>query len=128
MIIHLTTQTAWHTAQQAGAYRTDSLEKEGFIHCSTQEQILPVANSFYRGIPALVLLWLDPALLQAEIRWEPPVHPGASENSERAPSPAAANLFPHIYGPINLDAVVEVVDFLPDQDGVFRQVPGSAVK
>ncbi|MCB9135344.1 MAG: DUF952 domain-containing protein [Anaerolineales bacterium] len=127
MIIHLTTKTAWQAAQHAGAYRADSLEKEGFIHCSTQEQILPVANFLYRGIPELVLLWLDPARVHAEIRWEPPVHPGASENSESAPAPAATNLFPHIYGPINLNAVFEVVDFLPDVDGIFRQVPGSAV-
>jgi uncharacterized protein (DUF952 family) len=126
MILHLTTQNNWQTAQRLSEYRAESLDTEGFIHCSTPEQILNVANFLYRGVPDLLLLWLDPARVRAEIRWEAPVHPAAplATPVENEVEPAA--LFPHIYGTINLDAVLKVVDFLPDEDGVFRHVPGRA--
>jgi len=126
MIVHLTTKTDWKAAQEVGTYRAESLETQGFIHCSTSEQILGVANSFYRGIPALVLLWIDPGRVLAEVRWEAPIHPAArtldSTRGERPPD-KNAELFPHIYGPINLEAVIGVVDFLPDAEGVFQEVP-----
>jgi uncharacterized protein (DUF952 family) len=82
------------------------LAGQGFIHCSTVDQILRVADSFYTGQSGLVLLLLDPRLLKAELRWEP----GADLASE---------LFPHIYGPINQDAVLQVLDFEPAADGKF---------
>lgn len=121
MIIHLTTKTDWETAQFLGEYRAASLESQGFIHCSTAEQILGVANSFYQGVPDLILLWLDPARVKADVRWEAPIHPSASP-ADATPEENESNLFPHIYGPINLDAVVEITAFHPDQDGVFRHV------
>lgn len=125
MIIHLTTQMNWQTAQLLGEYRTESLEAEGFIHCSTPEQILNVANFLYQGIPDLLLLWIDPERVRAEIRWEAPVHPGAPQETPLETGPDnQTERFPHIYGVINLDAVVKVVDFIPDADGVFRYVPG----
>lgn len=120
-ITHLTTKSAWLAAQGMGEYRAESLETQGFIHCSTAEQILTVANSFYRGIPDLVLLWLDPGQLTAEVRWEDPVHSGPHADKNQDEN---TGLFPHIYGPINLNGVVDVVDFLPDADGVFRNIPG----
>lgn len=123
MIIHLTTQHDWETAQRLGEYRAASLASEGFIHCSTAEQILKVANFLYRGQSDLILLWLEPERVHAEIRWEPPVHPAPS--SETPLEPKKDELFPHIYGTINLDAVVKVVDFLPDADGTFRHIPGK---
>ena len=49
MIYHITSRQAWQEAQQRGEYRADSLESEGFIHSSTQSQILPVADKFYKG-------------------------------------------------------------------------------
>ncbi len=106
-ILHITTTTAWESAQRMGEYRADSLQTEGFIHLSTPEQVLWVANSRFRGHPSLVLLVVDPARVRAEVRWEPP------SDSDRA------WLFPHIYGPITLDAVVRVVPFPPGPDGLF---------
>ncbi len=90
--------------------RSKSLEQEGFIHCSQPEQILEVANRFYHGISELVLLWMDPDKVTSEIRWE-----GANNS-----------LFPHIYGPINLDAVISVTELKPEIDGTYRviQLPG----
>jgi uncharacterized protein (DUF952 family) len=125
MILHLTTQTAWNMARQAGEYRAESLAGEGFIHCSTPEQILGVANRFYRDVPGLLLLWINPDQVRAEVRWEAPVHPGlptdtSSRSEVEEPSP---DLFPHIYGPLPLEAVLHIEDFLPEPDGVFRHLP-----
>lgn len=125
MILHLTPKAAWQTAQLVGEYRTGSLDAQGFIHCSTADQILSVANRFYQGAPELVLLWIDPSRVRAEVRWEAPVEPGSDLEAPQENMPEEnASLFPHIYGPLNLDAVMEVFDFPPDADGVFRQVPG----
>jgi uncharacterized protein (DUF952 family) len=110
----LTSREEWLAAQQTGEYRAPSLESEGFIHCSTEKQIVRVANSFYAGQHGLVLLVIDPSQLQAELRWEPPAHP-----SPQADLPPTNELFPHIYGPINIEAVTKVLDFEPDVDGNF---------
>jgi uncharacterized protein (DUF952 family) len=79
----------------------------GFIHCSKAGQILRVANLVFAGQHGLVLLEIDPGRLTSLLRWEP----GAD---------LATELFPHIYGPINLDAVLHVIDFEPGPDGKFH--------
>ncbi len=113
-IYHITSRADWQAAQKLGAYRTPSLEREGFIHASRADQVLKVANAFYRAQAGLVLLQIDPALLQAVLKWEPPVHPQPGEQL-----PPDTDRFPHIYGPINLDAVIRVVDFPVNVDGSF---------
>ena len=114
MIFHITSRTAWDEAQKRGDYRADGFAKEGFIHCSTLAQVLPVANNFYKGQSGLVLLEIEPTLLSAKLKWEPP--------SGGAPPPGvpAGDQFPHVYGPINLDAVVRVVDLASKPDGAFE--------
>jgi uncharacterized protein (DUF952 family) len=110
LICHITTRSAWEAAAQAGpdktaqppVYRTPSLDADGFIHCSTPQQAADTGRRFFGGQTGLVLLWIDPALLTAELRIE-----SASDGSGN---------FPHVYGPINLNAVVKVTDFDPDQD------------
>jgi len=114
MIYHLTAHQAWHEAQQRGDYRADSLESEGFIHCSTKTQVLPVAEKYYKGQTGLLLFTIDPALLASELRWEPPA--GGSP----PPGVPEGDLFPHIYGPINLNAIVKVHDLESNIDGSFK--------
>lgn len=109
-ILHITSNEQWQNAKQAGFYRCASLDSEGFIHCSRVEQVVWVANSFYRGQRALVLLCIDPAKVQAEIKDE--------EIDGGEP-------FPHLYGELNLDAVIKVVGFEPDQDGQFTLTESS---
>jgi|SRR6185503_2939037 len=113
MIFHITTHTAWTEAQAHGEYTAPSLSVEGFIHCSTRSQVLPVAENFYKGKSGLVLLVIDPALLSSTLQWEAPteriLQPGVGEGEK----------FPHIYGPINLNAVVRVIDFESKADGTF---------
>ena len=114
IIYHITPRTDWEAAQQSGDYRPTSLESEGFIHCSTDAQAAHVANAFYSGQTGLVLLVIDPKRLSAKLQWDPPAHPAP----EKAPA-ALRGEFPHIYGALNLDAVVEVRDFSPNENGDF---------
>ncbi len=111
MIYHIASRKAWREAQQRGDYRSESLETDGFIHCSTGTQVLPVAEKYYPRQRGLLVLVIDPALLASDLRWEPP--------SGGAPPPGvpAGESFPHIYGPINLDAIVRVIDLETNPDG-----------
>ena len=69
-IVHLCQSADWQTALEQEYYRADSLTDVGFIHCSRPEQVVAVANRFYLGRRDLVLLWINPDLLRAELRWE----------------------------------------------------------
>jgi uncharacterized protein (DUF952 family) len=113
MILHITSKAEWKKAQARGEYIAPSLKTEGFIHCSTENQVLPVANAFYRGRNDLVLLKLDEEKIEPEIKWEPPAGTPAIGISD-------SDKFPHIFGPINLTAVASVLDFEPDSvSGTF---------
>lgn len=114
MIYHITSRSAWNEARQSGEYRAESLETEGFIHCSTGSQVLPVVEKYYMGQQGLLLLVIDPALLASDLKWEPP--------SGGAPPPGVpeGELFPHIYGPINLEAVLRAVDLESNPNGNYN--------
>lgn len=113
MIYHITSQAEWETAQSAGSYSAPSLDIEGFIHNSSREQILKVANAFYRGNDDLVILCIDEAKLNSKLIWEAPVHPNPDTDMEVK----EAEQFAHIYGTLNLQAVVDVVPFPEGEDG-----------
>ena len=114
MIFHITTQMAWDEARISGEYRAASLLTEGFVHCSTLSQVIPVADGFYKGQDGLVLLVIEPTLLSSDLKWEAP--------TGGAPPPGVpqGDQFPHVFGPINLDAVVNVVDLASNSDGTFN--------
>ncbi len=114
MIYHITSRQAWNEARERGDYRAESLETEGYIHCSTESQVLPVAQNFYKGKNDLYLLVIEPALLASDLKWEPP-----SGGTPPSGIPEG-DLFPHIYGPINLDAVIQVFDLLSNSDGKYH--------
>ena len=116
MIFHITSKSEWKEAQQRGEYVAPSLTTEGFIHCSTEKQVLHVANAFYHGQNDLVLLKLDEEKISPEIKWEPPAGGPALGISD-------SDKFPHIFGPINLTAVASVLDFGPDSAGLFILPP-----
>lgn len=102
-ILRITTRSEWEKAQAGGGYRGDTLEAEGFIHCSTPKQLPWVAETFYKGRTKLVVLRIEPSKLTSPLKWESP--------------PDSWEKFPHVYGPLNLEAVVEVVpleDLLSD--------------
>lgn len=102
-LLHICPRTEWQNARQQGEYRPAGLASEGFLHCSTPAQVAATANRFYRGRRGLVLLVIDAGRLGSPVRYEA----------------ADGSLFPHVYGPLNLDAVVEVQEFEPGEDGTF---------
>jgi uncharacterized protein (DUF952 family) len=106
-IVHICRNNHWLEALGVQEYRAKSLDEEGFIHFSRPDQVLRVANAFYAGVGDLVLLWVDPGKLTAELRWE---------EVER-------DVFPHLYGPLNVDAVMTVTDLKPGPDGIFHILP-----
>jgi uncharacterized protein (DUF952 family) len=109
MIYHICTRNAWQTAQRNGHYTTDSLPVEGFIHCSTAAQLLVPANALYHGRTDLILLCIDDERVHGRLVYEDCYESGTK--------------FPHIYAPLNLDAVTDVVDFPPNIDGSFSLPP-----
>lgn len=100
-------------AQGSGEFRSPEFDQHGFIHCSTPDQVVLVLNAFFRGQSGLILLVIDPTKLKSPVRWEPPDAKG------RLPEFAQNAVFPHIYGPINMDAVVRTTNLDPTDTGSF---------
>ncbi len=111
MLFHIIEKQGWVDAQDRGEYHPDGLESEGFIHLSEKRQVLRPANLLYSGRQDLSILVIDPERLTSEVVYEPGSH-GESEN------------FPHLYGPLNVDAVISVVDFPCGGDGTFALPAG----
>lgn len=115
IILHMTPRADWEAAQKAGYHTAESLQTQGFIHCSKADQVVKVANKHYRSQNSdLVLLCIDTDKLTSEWKFEPPINPKTGEYEATADEE-----YPHIYGTINLDAVVDVVDFPANADGLF---------
>jgi uncharacterized protein (DUF952 family) len=102
-IFHIAAAAAWKAP--GGAYTGDTLESEGFIHCSTAAQVLDVAHARFCGRRDLVLLCIDARRVVAEIRYE---------NLE-----GGGELFPHIYGPLDREAVRAAQPLELGADGRF---------
>lgn len=95
-IYHITTASEWNEAKERGFYEAPSLKAEGFIHCSEAAQVAGVLQRYYTGQTGLVKLHIDTNKLEAPLKYE--VAPSINET------------FPHVYGLINTDAVVDVED------------------
>ncbi|MCI0518956.1 MAG: GNAT family N-acetyltransferase [Chloroflexi bacterium] len=106
-IVHICTRPAWEQALAAGEYRAASLQTEGFIHCSRPGQVLRTANRFFPAARDLTLLWIDPARLKSELRWET----------------SDGELFPHLSGPLELAALLCAAEFSPNAEGEFDALP-----
>ena len=104
IIYHLTSRDAWAAAQAAGEYEAPSLADEGFIHCSgDEEQTLRVVERLYAGASGLLVLDIDTERLSSEVK--------------REISTRSGEMYPHVYGKIDLDAVVSVRYVTLDSDG-----------
>ena len=93
IIYHVTTAAEWATAQEKGFYASPSLAAEGFIHCSQETQVAGVLERYFSEKQHLVKLVIDTDKLKSPFIYEW--------------SPSTTDTFPHVYGPINLDAVVK---------------------
>jgi len=96
MIYHISTTKAWASQSDSDNYEDPSLQSEGFIHCSKAEQIEPVIGRYFKGRKDLLILHIEPKLLESELKYE------LSTGDE---------LYPHIYGSINKAAIVEVKSY-----------------
>lgn len=94
IILHITDQTTWKTALENGEFIGDSLKTDGFIHCCLPEQTEQVLINWFSDAADLLLVVIDTDRLGSKLVFE---------NLE-----SGEEQFPHIYGPINLDAVVGV--------------------
>jgi uncharacterized protein (DUF952 family) len=114
VLVHLCGREQWARARQQGGIQPDASGGD-FIHLSTPEQVHLPANRLYRGRDDLVLLRIDPVLLDAPVRWEP----GVATDPE-------SMLFPHLYGPLPVAAVVGVTAYPPGDDGSFAPIAGDS--
>ena len=105
MILHMLKKDEWESALQAGIYRPDSLDEEGFIHCSQPEMLETVANGLYLGQQGMIILIIAKEKLTAPLIYEDCYETG--------------HAFPHIYGTIRPDVVTEVIEFPCDENGEF---------
>ena len=98
MIFHIADRDRWLSSLPEGRYTASTIGREladeGFIHLSTVDQVAGVRQRFYQGVPNLVLLHIDESLLTAPLVYE---------QLGDAPEP-----FPHLYGPLNTNAVIQV--------------------
>ena len=108
VLVHLCPSDDWSAAHNLNELRPESLTSVGFVHLSTPEQVHLPANRLYRGRQDLVLLHIDPSHLNSPIRWEL----GVATDPELM-------MFPHLYGPLPVDAVIDVTSYLPGVDGEF---------
>lgn len=93
IIYHIVLPESWETFKDKDFYEAESLHTEGFIHCSFAEQIKGVLRRYYKGVAKVLILTIDPEKLTSKLVNEP------STNNE---------IYPHIYGQINRDAIVEI--------------------
>jgi len=94
LIYHILLPETWERVRGKSSYEAESLTEEGFIHCSYADQIEGVLARYYSDAAEVVILTLDADRLTSRLVIEP------STNNEQ---------YPHVYGPIDLDAVVEAV-------------------
>jgi uncharacterized protein (DUF952 family) len=104
MIYHIVSKSDWAAVGDAPHYRGDTLATEGFIHCSNLEQVMDTADHYFRGREDLVLLQINPDRLQSPLKYE---------------DAGDGRLFPHIFGPMEVDAVMAVIEFPLNEDGGF---------
>ena len=95
IIYHITTASEWNAVQEKGFYEAPSLVTEGFIHCSQDHQVDAVLERYFAGKTNLVKLTINTDKLTSKFVFDW--------------SPSTADTFPHVYGTINPDAVIDVV-------------------
>jgi uncharacterized protein (DUF952 family) len=99
MIYKLLPAEEWTAAETRGSFEGSAVDRrDGYIHLSGHDQVVETAARHFAGQPGLILLTVDPDRLGDDLRWEPS---------------RGGALFPHLYGPLPVHAVV-AVDVVPD--------------
>jgi uncharacterized protein (DUF952 family) len=110
LIYHIIPAADWRKALDTGSYQPESFPVEGFIHFSKLEQVTATAQRYYCGRKDLMLLQVETEKAIGEVKFE-----NTSGGEE---------LFPHLYSMLNLDAVEQVFELPPNDDGTFSLPDG----
>jgi len=113
IILHIARRKAWDDYSAERHYSDPSLTTEGFIHCSTVRQAIDTLNRHFPNERDLVFLCIDEQKLEPKVIYESPK--GITIDDARI-----IEVYPHLYGPINMTAVIRVVDLVPEPDGSFQ--------
>jgi uncharacterized protein (DUF952 family) len=105
ILFHITTREVFSELKASHNYEPESLESEGFIHCSGGDQINQTANRFFADQSQILLLVIDATTLRPEVKYELDEETGQK--------------FPHIYGPLNKDSIIDKIDVWAEEDGRF---------
>lgn len=100
----LSSKKEYNQAISEGQLSRDSIAEEGFIHASPKSQLTRIANKYYKETISLLILVVEKSKITAEVKWEP----------------ATGGLYPHIYGTLNTDAIVEVQNITLNKEGKYR--------
>jgi uncharacterized protein (DUF952 family) len=107
-LVHLVAGAEWERVRSTGTpYWPPGADDAGFVHLSAPSQVHLPAQRIFPGRTDVVLLVIDATRLRAPLRWE------------EGDPPEGDLRFPHLYGPLDLDAVVRVVPYRPGADGRF---------
>lgn len=106
IIFHVVPQQQWKEKSHAGLYKPDTLEEEGFIHCSSGKQVEETANRLFKGQRKIYLLVIDVSTVEPRVTWEKPDDKDVE--------------YPHIYGPLNTDAILDRITLHPNKEGYFE--------
>ncbi len=98
IIFHIVRKNWWDTQKEKDLYISETFHEEEFIHASTRAQLHATANRYYNNEPVIYLLHIDTALLHSELKYEL--------------SPSQQQFFPHIYGPLNKEAIITTEELI----------------
>ena len=112
MIFHIVDKDYWLNQVPSGEYLTRDLDSEGFIHCSDIHKVTHVANQIYKGVNNLILLCIDEDKIHSKVKWEDLYNLNYD--------------YPHIYGTLNINAVISIYEFEPNEKGYFS-IPNDLI-
>ncbi len=106
MIINLMTKEKYSSLEGEAYFSSPSLQEEGFIHCSSLDQVIKVANKHYKDIDPTLIVLLDEAKIEAKVVFEDLYGKGED--------------YPHVYGQINTSAIIGVHELERNEEGLFE--------
>jgi uncharacterized protein (DUF952 family) len=106
LLFHITTKDNWKQFNNGGNYEPESLDSEGFIHCSTGTQVEATANRVFGNKDEILLLVIDATTLHEDIKYEKDENTGEK--------------FPHLYNPLNINAIIDRITIKAEDDGDFK--------
>lgn len=106
LIFHITTKEDFSSFKKSGNYEPESLDEEGFIHCSSGHQVENTANEKFAEHDKILLLVIDVTALNSKIKYEK--------------DPGSEKKYPHIYGPLDTNAIIDKIEVLAEENGDFK--------